>query len=152
MLVDFNRLTSPQFYRDKWKAIGGPDYDVSDPRCINEIINVNNGTGFTLGTIWTTDLVDVRPKHALYMHCLDIGDGSMGWNEMMRTCIAVMPCNVGFGSLLTFFGSGNAHDYIVPATRALKRLRLEIRDSRGHLVDFQGGRYICVFVVGRRPA
>ena len=152
LLVDYNRLTSPQFYRDTWTALGGPAYDVSDPRRVNEIVNVNNGDG-TLGTIWTTDLVDIRPKHALYMHCLDIGDGgSMGWNGMMRTCIAIMPCNVGFGSLLTFFGSGNAHDYIVPATRALKRLRLEIRDSRGHLVDFQGGRYICVFVVGRRPA
>ena len=61
--------------------MGGPDYDVSDPHCINEIINVNNGDG-TLGTIWTTDLVDVRPKHALYMHCQDIGDGgSMGTTE-----------------------------------------------------------------------
>ena len=151
MIADYAHLTSPAFYA-QWKALGGPDYNISSPSSNNEIVNVRNDAALTFGAIWTTDLVNVRPKHSLYMHCLDIGDGgSMGWNGMMRTSVAVMPCNVGSGSLLTYFGSGNAHDYIVPATRALKRLSLEIRDSRGHLVDFQGGRYICVFVIGRRP-
>jgi hypothetical protein len=150
-MVDDAHLTSPAFY-GQWEASNGPEYDIENPCCINEIVNIRNDSALTLKTNFTTDLVDVRPQHALYMHCQDIGDGgSIGWNGMMRTCAAVMPCNVGFGSLLTYFGSGNAHDYILPASRALNRLKLEIRDSTGHLVNFQNGRYICVFVIGRRP-
>ena len=88
MLVHYPNLSSPAFYTQTWKALGGSNYDVADPLCINEIINVKNDSNLTFGSIWTTDLVDVRPKHALYMHCLDLGDGgSMGWNGMMRTCV-----------------------------------------------------------------
>jgi hypothetical protein len=73
VIVDYPNLSSPAFYTQTCKALGGPDYDIADPRCINEIVNVKNDSNLTFGSIWMTDLVDVRPKHALYMHCLDIG-------------------------------------------------------------------------------
>ena len=57
----------------------------------------------------------------------------------MRTCIAVMPVTVGYGSILVYQGSGNPHDYIEPGTRSLRRISLEIRSSSGGYVDFQGG-------------
>ena len=105
-MADYAHITSPAFY-GHWKALNGPDYDIENPCSINEIVNIQNDSALTLQTIFTSDLVDVRPKHAFYMHCLDLGDGgSMGWNGRMRTCIAVMPFNVGFGLLLTYFGSG----------------------------------------------
>ena len=77
--------------------------------------------------------------------------GSMGSSGAMRTCIAVMPCTVGYGSMFVYQGSGNPHDYVEPGTKSLKRISLEIRSSSGDLVDFQGGRYIVVFVVGTKP-
>ena len=69
----------------------------------------------------------------------------------MRTCIAVMPCTVGYGNIFVYQGSGNPHDYIEPGTKSLKRITLEIRSSSGDLVDFQSGRYIAVFVVRTKP-
>ena len=74
-MADYVHITSPAFY-GQWKALGGLDYDISNLCCINEIVNIHKNSGLTLKTIFTSDLVDVRPKHALYMHCLDLGDGS----------------------------------------------------------------------------
>ena len=100
----------------------------------------------------TSTLVDLRSKHALYLHSTTVGNmGSMGSTGAMRTCIAVMPCTVGYGNIFVYVGSGNPHDYIEPGTKSLKRITLEIRSSSGDLVDMQGGRYIAVFVVGTKP-
>ena len=61
------------------------------------------------------------------------------------------PARLGTGPCLFFLGSGNPHDCVDPGTKSLKSISLEIRSSSGDLVDFQGGRYIAVFVVGTKP-
>ena len=74
-------------------------------------------------------LVDLRSKLAMYLHSTTVGNmGSMG-SSGVRTCIAVMPCTVGYGNIFVYQGSGNPHDYIEPGTKSLKRITLEIRSS-----------------------
>ena len=146
---DDNQLMDSSFYDLKWLAVGGPTYDTTNPPSTNELFFFPNST---YNTSQTSTLVDLRSKHALCLHSTTVGNmGSMGSTGAMRTCIAVMPCTVGYGGMFVYVGSGNPHDYIEPGTKSLKRITLEIRSSSGDLVDFQSGRYIAVFVVGTKP-
>ena len=70
----------------------------------------------------------------------------------IRTCIAVMPVTQPYGGMMTWQGSGNAHDFIEPATRALKRMSFEVRSFRNDIINFQGGHWTAVFVIGTRPS
>jgi hypothetical protein len=148
-IPDDSYLEDPNWYANTWLSGGGAAYNVANPPSTNELFSF---PGPFADTSLTSTLVDLRSKHALYMHSTTIGEmGSMGSTGAMRTCIAVMPVIVGYGCVMIYLGSGNPHDFIEPGTRSLKRLSLEIRSSSGDLVDFQGGRYIAVFVVGTKP-
>ena len=74
--------------------------------------------------------------------------GPMG----IRTCIAVMPVTQPYGGMTIWQGSGNAHDFIEPATRSLKRMSFEVRSFRNDIINFQGGHWTAVFVIGTRPS
>jgi len=148
-IPDDSNLQDTTFYNTQWLTLGGAPYDITNPPSTNELFSFPNST---YNTSQTSTLVDLRSKHALYLHSTTVGNmGSMGSTGAMRTCIAVMPCTVGYGNIFVYVGSGNPHDYIEPGTKSLKRITLEIRSSSGDLVDFQGGRYIAVFVVGTKP-
>ena len=75
----------------------------------------------------------------------------MGATNAMRTCFGIVPVTVGYGQMVVYQGSGKPHDYIDAGTRSLRRLSLEVRSSSGDFVNFQGGRYVAVFVVGSKP-
>ena len=148
-IPDDHTLQSDTFYNTEWLAHGGAPYDLTNPPSTNELFSFPNST---INTSQTSTLVDLRSKHALYLHSTTVGNmGSMGSTGAMRTCIAVMPCTVGYGNIFVYVGSGNPHDYIEPGTKSPKRISLEVRSSSGDLVDFQGGRYIAVFVLGTKP-
>ena len=73
--------------------------------------------------------------------------GPMG----IRTYIAVMLVTQLYGGTTIWQGSGNVHDFIEPATRSLKKMTFEVRSFRNDIIDFQGGHWTAVFVIGTRP-
>jgi len=149
LIPDDVELASSVFYYDWTTLWQGAPYDVNNLHSTNELFSFANPNG---ATTHVSNLVDLRSKHAIYLHSTNIGGlQSAGATAQMATCIAVIPCDVSFGGLVNFTGSGNPFDYIDPGTRSLRRITLELRSSKGDLIDTQNGRYICVFVVGNRP-
>ena len=73
--------------------------------------------------------------------------GPMG----IRICVGFFPVTGPYGSMTIYQGSGNVHDYIEPATRSLKQMSFEVPSFRNDIIDFQGGHWTAVFVIGSRP-
>ena len=148
-IPDDSFLKDIVFYTNTWLPAGGPTYDLANPPSTNELFSF---PGDFVGSSQTSTFVDLRSKHALFLHSTTFGEmSSMGASNAMRTCFAVVPITVGYGQMVVYQGSGNPHDFIPAGTRSLRRLALEVRSSSGDIIDFQGGRYIAVFVVGTKP-
>ena len=155
-IPDFKSLGDPVFYQ-WWLTYGGPSYSIESLQSSNDLFEfvgagAASSTGIAVNTTCTSGYVDLRAKHSLCLHSTDIGNMTSMGPRGIRTCIAVIPVTQPYGSMTVFQGNGNIHDYIEPATRTLKRMTFEVQSFRGETVDFQGGHWTAVFVIGTRPA
>ena len=100
---------------------------------------------------WTSGYVDLRAKHSLCLHSTTIGNMSSMGPMGIRTLIGLFPVTQTYGGMTVYQGSGNIHDFVEPACRCLKRMTFEVHSFRNDIIDFQGGHWTAVFVIGTRP-
>ena len=150
-LPNLANLQDPIYQRDKWLSLyHGPAYNLDSIKSSNDLVEFQND--LTLNTTFTSNYVDLRAKHSLCLHSTTIGNLSAMGPMGIRTCIAVMPVTQPYGGMTIWQGSGNIHDFIEPATRSLKRMSFEVRSFRNDIINFQGGHWTAVFVIGTRPS
>jgi len=136
-------------YHQKWLELPGQAYDINAIRSSNDLVEFPGEPD--PDTTKTSGYVDLRSKHSLCLHSTTIGNLSSMGPMGIRTCVGLFPVTGPYGSMTVYQGSGNVHDYIEPATRSLKRLSFEVRSFRNDIIDFQGGHWTAVFVIGSRP-
>jgi len=89
-------------------------------------------------SVQLSGFVDLRRCHNIFVHSPSFGGynavGPMG----VRTAIAKIPVNEGYGGLVRWSTSGSEYDYVECGVRSLHMLRLELRDSNNQLLDLAG--------------
>jgi hypothetical protein len=83
--------------------------------------------------------VDLRALQTLYLHSDSFGNSASIGPNGVRSILLKIPVLAGFGGLITFQCPGFTADLMPVQTRALKRMRFTLKDSRGNIVDLQGG-------------
>ncbi len=89
-------------------------------------------------SIHTSGFVDLRRVHSLYVHSPSFGAYNSVGPRGERTIMAKIPCDVGYGQVVSYQSSASPHDYIEAGVSGLTTLRLELRDAGGRLLDLQG--------------
>mgnify|MGYP000143520967 FL=1 len=110
--------------------IGGVIYS------LNSIISFPSGN-LLLG-MHTSSFVDLRRVHSLYVHSPSFGAYNSVGPRGERTIMAMIPCDVGYGQLVSYQSSASPHDFIEAGVSGLTTLRMELRDAGGRLIDLQG--------------
>ena len=106
-----------------------------------ELMATINSTGTS--TQWpktaTTNEVDVRNIHTLYLHSNALSNFSAIGPAGSRSVIARLPVTGLSGSVLFKQHSGNMHDIIECSGKMLRVLDFSIRNSQNQIVDLHGG-------------
>ncbi len=89
-------------------------------------------------SLHTSGFVDLRRVHSLYVHSPSFGAYNSVGPRGERTIMAKVPCDVGYGQLVSYQSSASPHDFIEAGVSGLTTLRLELRDAGGRLLDLQG--------------
>ena len=114
-----------------WVQYGGGLYDRENPRSTNELFQFPT-MGFA--TFHTSSFIDLRSVHTCYVHSPSFGNYSCLAPRGVRTALCKIPCNVAYGSVLTFEHSGSQYDYIDVGSTTLKMLTFELKDARGNFI------------------
>ena len=95
----------------------------------------------------TSGLVDLRRAHNLYIH-MNFGDYSvLAPYGGIAPIIQKIPIDVGYGSPVSFRFTAAEMDGVACGTHFISRIRLELRDVHGSLVDLgPTGHYSCTLV------
>jgi hypothetical protein len=132
-------LSFPQ-YRADWISLGGPAYDIANLKSTHELFS------FPLveypqfaSTSAQSSYVDLRALHTVYLHSPSFGNGCSIGPGGVRTILLKIPVLAAFGNLITFQSPGYTADLMPVSTRCLRRMQFTLRDSRGNVVDLQGG-------------
>ena len=90
--------------------------------------------------------VDLRRCKNIFLHSPSFGNYQAVGPRGVRTAIAKIPCDTGYGGLVRWQSSGSDHDYVECGVRSLRLLRLELRDADGVLLDLQGTAWSCTLL------
>ena len=105
---------------------------------LSSIVSFDSLPGNFQASVQTSGFVDLRRCHNIFVHSPSFGNynavGPMG----VRTAIAKIPVNEGYGGLVRWSTSGSEYDYVECGVRSLHMLRLELRDSNNQLLDLAG--------------
>lgn len=82
--------------------------------------------------------VDLRRCHNIFVHSPSFGNYNAVGPNGVRTAIAKIPVNEGYGGLVRWSTSGSEYDYVECGVRSIHMLRLELRDSSNNLLDLAG--------------
>jgi len=94
----------------------------------------------------TSSFVDLRRCKNLFLHSPSFGNYQCIAPRGVRTAIAKIPVDAGYGGLVRWQASGSEHDYVDCGVRSLRLLRLELRDADGILLDLQGTAWSCTLL------
>jgi hypothetical protein len=97
----------------------------------------------------TSGFVDLRRVHSLYIHSSSFAAYNSLGPRGVRTIVAKVPVNVGYGGLVTWLGTGSEHDYIEAGVSALTSLKLELRDAAGALLNLNNTHWSCTLLFER---
>ena len=86
-----------------------------------------------------TGHVDVRRRHAVYLHSQALANLRALGPGGSRTVLARVPVDTTFGAVLAKQHTGHPLDYQVCGGRTLRTLDFSVRDSFNRLVDLRGG-------------
>ena len=98
------------------------------------------------GSQQISTFVDLRRCKNVFLHSPSFGNYNCVAPRGVRTAIAKIPCDAGYGGLVRWQTSGSEHDYVECGVRSLRLLRLELRDSDGVLLDLQGTTWSCTLL------
>ena len=99
----------------------------------------NSGTSTQWPKTYSTNEVDVRNVHTLYLHSNALSNFSAIGPAGSRSVIARLPVTGLSGSVLFKQHSGNMHDIIDCSGKMLRILDFTIRNSQNQIVDLHGG-------------
>ena len=141
-------LRNPEWYRVTWKGLyNGPDFDTTNPRSLSAIVTWER---HTLTSSLSSAFLDLRSRHALFLHSPSFGDYTSIGPGGVRTAICKIPIVEPYGSLLHIASGGLQHDYVTVSSRTLRLLKFRLRDSYGELVDLKGAHYSFTLVFAER--
>ena len=97
-------------------------------------------------SIHTSGFLDLRRAHSLYVHSPSFGAYNSVGPRGERSIMAKIPCDVGYGQIVSYQSSASPHDFIEAGVSGLTTLRLELRDAGGRLLDLQGTHWSCTLL------
>ena len=98
----------------------------------------------------TTQSVDVRSIHAMYLHCTELAHNVLGPSGS-RSIISRIPVSSIFGGVSQHFHSGNLLDSVPCGGKQLSTLTFSIRDSYNNAIDLHGGSVSFTLLFVKRP-
>jgi hypothetical protein len=90
--------------------------------------------------------VDLRRVHSLYIHSSSFAAYNSLGPRGVRTIVAKVPVNVGYGGLVTFTSSGSEHDYIESGVSAISSIELQLKDAAGELLSLNNTHWSCTLL------
>jgi hypothetical protein len=96
-----------------------------------------------------SNFVDLRRVHSLFLHSPSFGAYNSVGPRGVRTILAKIPANVGYGTLVSYASSSSEHDYVECGVSGLNILRLELRDAAGLLLDLNGTHWSATILFER---
>jgi hypothetical protein len=88
-------------------------------------------TGGTQLGSHTSGFVDLNRVHSLYIHSNSFAAYNSLGPRGVRTIVAKVPVNVGYGQLVTYSSLASEHDYIESGVSAISSIQLELRETAG---------------------
>ena len=104
-----------------------------------------------LPTVQTTQHVDVRSRHVIYLHSNALSNLRTIGPAGSRTVCARIPVNSMFGGIVTRTHSGHPLDCVPCGGRTLRTLDFQVKDSFNELVDFRGGHVSFELLFAPKP-
>jgi hypothetical protein len=90
--------------------------------------------------------VDLRRVHSLYIHSSSFAAYNSLGPRGVRTIVAKIPVNVGYGGLVTYLNSGSEHDYIESGVSAISSIELQLKDAEGELLSLNNTHWSCTLL------
>ena len=107
--------------------------------------------GNDLGNEHYTGALDLRAYHCIYLHSPTLTNYKVLGPAGSRSCIARIPVNSGYGSILTHQHSGHPLDYIPCGGVTLRTLQSDLRNANNQPVDMRGGHVSLPTIVNATP-
>ena len=96
----------------------------------------------------TSSFVDVRRVHSIYVHS-DFGNHNCVSPTGVRSVLAKVPVQVGYGGLVHAQMSGSEHDFVEAGSHSLSTIKLTLHDAAGGELDLKGTSWSCTLVFER---
>ena len=138
--LDVNRLRSAMSYFGL-----GPRSD--DNPSLDDLTSLGND----LGNTHFTSSLDLRPYHCVYLHSATLTNYKVLGPAGSRSCIARVPVNSGYGTILTHQHSGHVLDYIPCGGVTLRTLNFELRNANNERVNMRGGHVSFSIIFSSSP-
>ena len=137
---DVNNLRSAMSYFGL-----GPRSD--DSPSLDDLTSLGN----VLGNTHFTSSLDLRPYHCVYLHSATLTNYKVLGPAGSRSCIARVPVNSGYGTILTHQHSGHVLDYIPCGGVMLRTLSFELRNANNERVNMRGGHVSFSIIFSSSP-
>ena len=92
--------------------------------------------------------MDVRRVHSLYVHS-NFGNHNCVSPTGVRSVLAKIPVQVGYGGMVHAQMSGSEHDFVEAGCRSLSTIKLTLHDAAGGELDLKGTSWSCTLVFER---
>jgi len=109
------------------------------------------GSPPSLFRVFPTGHVDVRHRHAIYLHSQALSNLRAIGPAGTRTVIARIPVTSIYGGVLMRQHSGHVLDFVACGGRTLRTLDFSLRDSFGRLIDLRGGHVSFEILFAPKP-
>ena len=119
----------------------------SNTSSTNSIVSFPSGD--TQSSAHTSGFVDLRRVHSLYIHSSTFAAYNSLGPRGVRTIVAKVPVNVGYGGLVTYTSSGSEHDYIESGVSAISSVQLQLKDAAGELLSLNNTHWSCTLLFER---
>ena len=105
-------------------------------------------TGDSAATSHTSDFVDVRRVHSIYLHC-DFGAHNAVSPTGVRGVLAKVPVLTGYAGLVHHTSSGGEHDFIEAGSHSLSTFKISLHDAAGSALNLRGTSWSATLIFER---
>ena len=122
-------------------------FGVQSPPTTNQLFSFP--TGNVAAGQHTSTFVDLRRTHSVFVHSPSFGAYNTIGPRGVRTILAKVPVDCGYGGLVQWRGGLSAHDFVEVGVRSLNMMSLELRDAAGRELDLSGTHWSCTLLFER---
>ena len=145
-------LRDPAWQSTHWLAFGGLLYDTTNPQSTNELFSFESTTWDKYETKYTSNFIDLRSKHNLYVHSPSFGHYTSIGPNGVRTILCKIPVESAYGTVIHYAHSGSSYDFIEVGTSALRMLSFSLLDSKMNEVDTKGSHWSMTICLAEEEA